>query len=201
MNRWLERLHDFPEQVVITGTDTGVGKTYISALFVKHFQATYWKPIQSGTQEPTDTQVVQRMTGLDNKHFLQETYLLKEPLSPNQSAQKEGITLEGQRLQKPPLDGKRYIIEGAGGVFVPLNDQELFIDIFQTWSLPVILVARSTLGTLNHTLLSLEALERRGINVYGIVLNGPKHEDNRQTLSRWTSVPILGEVFPQQAGL
>lgn len=182
------------QQLVIVGTDTDVGKTVVSALVVQGLGAHYWKPVQSGLEGPTDSESVQRLIALPRERLLPEAYRLHPPASPHWAAERDGVTLEEARLALPALSP--LVVEAAGGLLVPLRRDWLQIDQIARWGLPVLLVARSGLGTLNHTLLSLEALARRAIPVLGLVLNGPLHPDNPRTLEQLGGVPVLLELPP-----
>ncbi len=192
-------MSDFSKRIIICGTDTDVGKTIVSSFFVQGLKGIYWKPIQSGTEDGTDTKTVCKILNLDPNRHLSERYKFKAPVSPHWAAEKESSFIEPNTLNLPDLD-KLIIIETAGGLMVPLNRNWLQIDQLEVWGAPIILVARTGLGTLNHTLLSLEALKRRNLNVLGIVLNGPPHNDNPKTLEQFgdtkilASLPIFDEV-------
>ena len=189
----------FSKRIIICGTDTDVGKTIVSSFFVQGLKSIYWKPIQSGTEEGTDTKTVCKLLNLDPNRYLSERYKFKAPVSPHWAAERESSFIEPNNLHLPDLD-KLIIIETAGGLMVPLNRNWLQIDQLKVWGAPIILVARTGLGTLNHTLLSLEALRNRNIHVLGIVLNGPPHNDNPKTLEQFgdtkilASLPIFDEV-------
>jgi dethiobiotin synthetase len=180
-------------RVVVTGTDTDIGKTVFAAGLTGLLQGVYWKPVQAGLDGETDTDTVRRLTGLDGIHFLSEAWRLNLPASPHLAAEREGIDIDSRSLCIPALT-RPLIIEGAGGLMVPLNRRELYVDVFARWKAPVILCARTTLGTLNHTLLSLEALARRAIPVLGIALIGEPHADNERTLAAMGGVPVLGRL-------
>ena len=192
-------MNDFSKRIIICGTDTDVGKTIVSSFFVQGLKSIYWKPIQSGTEEGTDTQTVCKLLNLDPNRYLSERYKFKAPVSPHWAAERESSFIEPNNLLLPDLD-KLIIIETAGGLMVPLNRNWLQIDQLKVWGAPIILVARTGLGTLNHTLLSLEALRNRNIHVLGIVLNGPQHNDNPKTIEQFgytkilASLPIFDEV-------
>ncbi|MFM7315251.1 MAG: dethiobiotin synthase, partial [Cyanobium sp.] len=160
--------------LVIAGTDTDVGKTVVSALVVQGLNAHYWKPVQSGLEGPTDSERVQALIELPEARQLPEAYRLTAPVSPHWAAERDGISLDLQRLNLPSADSVPgpLVIETAGGLLVPLRRDRLQIEQIAHWGLPVLLVCRSGLGTLNHTLLSLEALRSRRIPVLGLVLNG-----------------------------
>ncbi|WP_216913120.1 MULTISPECIES: dethiobiotin synthase [unclassified Synechococcus] len=182
-------------RLVVCGTDTDVGKTVVSALLVQGLGATYWKPVQSGTDGGGDTGRVQQLLRLPPERVWPEAYRLTAPVSPHWSAERDGITIDPARLALPAGDGP-LVVETAGGLLVPLRRNWLQIEQIAVWGLPVLLVARSGLGTLNHTLLSLEALERRSIPVLGLVLNGDPHPDNPRTLEALGGVPVLAELPP-----
>ena len=181
------------KRIVICGTDTDVGKTIVSSFFVQGLKGVYWKPIQSGTEEGTDTKTICKLLKLDSNRYLSERYKFKAPVSPHWAAEKESMRVEPNNLDLPNLN-KLIIIETAGGLMVPLNRNWLQIDQLRVWEAPIILVARTGLGTLNHTLLSLEALKSRNINVLGIVLNGPPHDDNPKTLEQFGATQILARL-------
>ena len=159
---------EFPSRLFVTGTDTGVGKSYVSALLVAGLEAAYWKPVQSGADADADW--VRRVAGLPAERVLPETYRLRAPLSPHEAARREGVQIEMSRFVLPKR--KRLIVEGAGGVMVPLDDRHLMVDLMVDLGLPVLVVARSELGTINHTLLTLDQLRRRGCPLWGVVVNG-----------------------------
>jgi len=183
----------FSKRIIICGTDTDVGKTIVSSFFVQGLEGTYWKPIQSGTEEGTDTKTVCNLLNLEPSRYLSEIYKFKAPVSPHWAAEKESSFIEPSNLKLPDLD-KLIIIETAGGLMVPLNRNWLQIDQLKVWGAPIILVARTGLGTLNHTLLSLEALKHRNLNVLGIVLNGHPHNDNPKTLEQFGDTKILANL-------
>ena len=182
-------------RLVVCGTDTDVGKTVVSALLVQGLGATYWKPVQSGMEGGGDTGRVQQLLGLPPERVLPEAYRLNAPVSPHWAAERDGVSIDPDRLALPAGDGP-LVVETAGGLLVPLRRNWLQIEQIAVWGLPVLLVARSGLGTLNHTLLSLEALERRSIPVLGLVLNGDPHPDNPRTLKALGGVPVLAELPP-----
>jgi len=178
---------------IITGTDTGIGKTICAAMLTKALNATYWKPIQAGVEDGIDTRTVQDLSGLPDEHFLPESYMLSEPLSPHRAAELDNVTIDPESLNVPDTDGY-LIIEGAGGLMVPLTRENLLINLFKRWNLPVILCARTGLGTLNHTLLSLEALWNRSIPIHGIIFIGEDNADNIKTIADFSGEKILGHI-------
>jgi len=180
-------------RIVVTGTDTGIGKTIFAAGLVQHLDGFYWKPIQAGLDGETDADVVRRLSGLPERRILPEAWRLHAPASPHWAAERDGVAIDPDALVPPKVAGP-LIIEGAGGLMVPLTRRVLFIDVFANWGAPVVLCARTGLGTLNHTLLSLEALRRRGIAVLGVALIGDPHPDNERTLAALGGVPLLGRL-------
>ncbi len=181
------------ERFIVTGTDTGIGKTIFSALLVQALNGVYYKPIQAGLAEPTDSQTVRRLTGLDATHFLPEVYRLGTPASPHVSAEIDGVEIDIEKLRPKDID-RPLIIEGAGGLLVPLSRQTLLIDVFARWDARVILCARTTLGTINHTLLSIEALKRRRLPLLGVVFIGDENRDSERTIIEMGGVPRLGRL-------
>jgi dethiobiotin synthetase len=181
--------------LIVTGTDTGIGKTVVCAMLTLALEGIYWKPIQSGTNGGTDTQRVRALTDLPPSHFLPERYVLREPLSPHRAAELDGITIALESLDLPQTDGnRRLIVEGAGGVLVPIDRQTLQIALFSRWRAPVLVVARTTLGTINHTLLTLEALQRRAIETMGIIFVGDAMPDTERTIAEFGGLRILGRL-------
>ena len=184
-------------RVIVTGTDTDVGKTVVAAALAGALRATYWKPVQSGLIDGTDSDTVRALAG-EAVPILPEVYRLQAPLSPNIAAAQEGVHIDPAALAMPDVDGP-LVVEGAGGVLVPLTDDWLSADQFAAWGLPVILVARTALGTINHTLLSLESLRARGVEVMGVFFNG---EENRETedcicaIGKVAHLGRLGRVEP-----
>ncbi|PAP92045.1 dethiobiotin synthase [Mesorhizobium wenxiniae] len=181
------------KRIVVTGTDTGIGKTVFSAGLAGLLDGFYWKPVQSGLDEETDSEVVARLSGLPAERVLPEAYRLKSPLSPHRSAEIDGVMIEVADLSVPAVPGP-LVIEGAGGLMVPLNRRTRFIDIFAQWPLPVILCARTALGTINHTLLSIEALRARSIPLIGLAFIGDEVTDTQRTIVEFSGVPQLGRL-------
>lgn len=177
----------------VTGTDTNVGKTVVSAWLVHQLGADYWKPIQSGTLEGGDRDVIQDLTGLSGDRIHREVYAFKEPLSPHAAAALENIQIDLDKITMLQTD-RPLIVEGAGGVLVPLNSSQTMMDLMEKLAIPVIVVARSGLGTINHTCLTLEALRHRQIPIAGVILNGPLNEGNRQAIENYGRVPILAQL-------
>ncbi len=183
----------------ITGTDTGVGKTLVSAILTAVMEASYWKPIQSGVaDEISEEEKVKNLIHLDEKKIIDPVYTLQASLSPDQAADLEQIKIDLDKINLPNnQDG--LIVEGAGGVFVPINTTQSMLDVMQKFQLPIIIVARGTLGTINHTLLTIEALRKRNLFIHGVVFSGELNVKNRKTIETWGQVVTLFHVpyFPQ----
>ena len=181
-------------QFVICGTDTDIGKTLISSFFVRGLNSFYWKPIQSGIESETDSQAVERLAKVNKAKIINEAYIFREPVSPHWAAEIDQKVINLQLLNLPNVVDS-LIVETAGGLMVPITRNHLQIDQIKKWDIPVILVCKSGLGTLNHTLLSIEALKKRNIKILGLIINGKKHLDNPKTLTEFSRVPIIAE-FP-----
>jgi dethiobiotin synthetase len=179
----------------ITGTDTNVGKTVVAAWAALHLRAEYWKPVQAGADPETDSDTVRRLSGATTHP---ETYVLPDPLSPHEAARRAGIRIALEDFVLPSTQAP-LIVEGAGGLLVPLNEEAFVIDLAAGLALPVLLVARSTLGTINHTLLSLEALRRRNLEIAGVVINGPPSAHNRAAIEAYGQVRTIAELPPLAA--
>jgi dethiobiotin synthase len=178
---------------IVSGTDTGIGKTTVAAMLVLALDALYWKPIQSGTQDGTDTQRVRALTLLPDDCFLPERYVLLQPLSPHRAAELDGVAIKPEALMVPAA-ARTLIVEGAGGLMVPITRRFLQIDLFVDWGLPIILCARTALGTINHTLLSIEALRSRRLQLHGLIFVGNDNADNVRTIAEFSGARVLGHV-------
>jgi dethiobiotin synthetase len=177
----------------ISGIGTGIGKTVISAILVEALKADYWKPVQAGGLDATDSMEVQSLVSNSNSVFHPEVYRLPYPVSPHASAARAGIEIEPNRFQLPTTNN-RLIVEGAGGLLVPLNSKLLLIDLIELLGLPVVLVSRHYLGSINHTLLSAEALKNRQISVRGILFNGAENRESESVIQEITGLEVLGRV-------
>lgn len=180
-------------RLVVTGTDTGVGKTVFAAALAGALGAFYWKPVQSGLEGETDSEAVQRLGRLPSSRIVPEAWRLSTPVSPHLAAEIDRVTILPQALSPPETDGP-LIVEGAGGVLVPLTRQVLFADVFARWGFPVILCARTELGTINHTLLTVEALRRRSIPILGVAFIGDERPDTERTVAELGAVRKLGRL-------
>ncbi len=178
--------------IFITGISTEVGKTISSAIVVESLKADYWKPIQSGELENSDTMKVQQLISNTETQFFQNAYGFHFPASPHFSAELENITIEMDKIIRPETKNN-LVIEGAGGLFVPLNKKNSIIDLILP-SDKVILVSRHYLGSINHTILSIEALKNRNISVSGIIFSGKQHLSTENWIKEYTNIPIIGRI-------
>jgi malonyl-CoA O-methyltransferase len=185
----------------VTGTDTGVGKTVVSAALMTRLRSVapvrYWKPIQTGIEQDDDTATVTWLARCSAAELLTSGVRLPHPVSPHLAAR-----LSGTAIDLPPLEdtfneaarASRVVVEGAGGVLVPVNDIQFMIDLMARLDLPTVITARSMLGTINHTLLTIEALQRRSVTIAGVVMVGPPNADNRHAIEQYGGVRVLGEM-------
>lgn len=186
-----------PDGIFVTGTDTGVGKTFVCALLMISFEDTcYWKPIQTGSAEGTDREWIRRVTGLPDYRFIPEVYCFKDPVSPHLASMQEKRRIDLSNIRLPALPSRKLVVEGAGGVMVPINEDKFMLDLMLYLGFPVLVVARSTLGTINHTLLTISALRNSGVEVLGVILNGPRNKHNREAIEYYGNVRVIGEIEP-----
>jgi dethiobiotin synthetase len=181
-------------RIVVAGTDTEIGKTVFSAGLAVLLGANYWKPIQAGLEGETDSQLVAKLGGLSADRILPERYSLKTPASPHQAAAIDGVQIAMDALDVPDTGGRPLVIEGSGGLLVPLDDTTLYIDVFARWRLPVVLCARTALGTINHSLLSIEALRHRGLDIVGIAFIGDGNAESERIICEIGRVRRLGRL-------
>jgi len=174
-------IYSMNKPLFITGIGTGIGKTVVSAVLVEHLKADYWKPVQSGDLDNSDTLYVQSLISNTKTVFHPEAYRLTQPYSPHKSAALDGIEIDPSSIKAPQTDNT-LIIEGAGGLMVPLNHTFLMIDLIQQLGADVILVVKHYLGSINHTLLSLEALKSRNIPIKALIFNGEPNESSEEVI-------------------
>jgi dethiobiotin synthetase len=179
----------------VTGTDTNVGKTVLSALLVAALDAVYWKPVQTGVIEGTDRESVRRWSETGEDRLPPERFRFDPPVSPHLAAREAGVTIALDAFGFPaaPAD-RRWIVEGAGGVMVPLNERDLMRDLMRRLELPIIVAARTSLGTINHTLLTLSALREARISICGVALIGDENAENRHAIEHYGDVRVIGRV-------
>jgi dethiobiotin synthetase len=186
----------------ISGTDTGIGKTVVAAALMHRYRnelkLRYWKPIQTGIEQDNDTEVVRALGHCSKDEILDDGVRLKRPLSPHLAAKLSGtrITVDQiHRTLRAHADQRvSWIIEGAGGVLVPINESEQMVHLAEALRLPVLVVVSTKLGTINHTLLTVEALRRRALIIAGVVMVGDRDTDNREAIEAYGAVSVLGEM-------
>jgi dethiobiotin synthetase len=184
-----------PSRFFITGTDTGIGKTTVSALLCAALEAIYWKPIQTGTREGTDRATVLRLAELPRRRALPEAYRFSPSVSPHLAAQRAGVRINLRKIKLPEIAARdSFIAEGAGGVLVPINSTQLMTDLMARLALPVLLVSRTALGTINHTLLSIAALRAARLDLRGVIMVGKPNRDNRRAIERYAGIAVVGTV-------
>jgi len=181
------------KRIFITGNGTDVGKTVISAIITEHLKSDYWKPVQSGELDNTDTMKVKRLVSNSKTVFHEEKFKLVQPLSPHASAEIDGVKIQLEDF-KLPVTNNHLVIEGAGGLMVPLNDKILIADIITYFKASVVIVSRNYLGSINHTLLTVQELQRRGIPILGIVFNGEHSPQSENFILQYTQLPLLFRV-------
>ncbi|TGD82512.1 dethiobiotin synthase [Hymenobacter wooponensis] len=186
------------ERLFITGIGTDVGKTFVSAILTEALQADYWKPVQAGLEPSTDAGTVRSLVQNPISHFFPERYRLLMPASPHAAAAAEGITIQLQDFALPATQN-HLLVEGAGGLLVPLAPGLLIADLVKHLELAVVVVSRNYLGSINHTLLTLEALQARGIRVRGLVFNGEPNPATEEFISQHTGVPLMPRVRQEAA--
>lgn len=177
---------------VVTGTDTGIGKTVFSAALAGAMEAYYWKPVQSGLADGADKDSVAALAQVPADRIIPEAYRLTEPLSPHRAAELDRVEIDPDRLLLP--QARPLVVEGAGGALVPLTREVTYADVFAEWGLLTIVVARTTLGTINHSLLTIEALRARRVPIHGVAFVGEANEDNEATICEMGQVRRLGRL-------
>jgi len=180
-------------RLIVSGTDTGIGKTVFAAGLAGALDGVYWKPIQAGLEEETDRATVLRLSGLSPDRVLPEAYRLRTPASPHLAAERDGIVIDPDALVLPATD-RPLVVEGAGGLRVPLTRQMTYIDVMARWQAPVVLCARTTLGTINHSLLSIDALRSRNIPIAGIAFIGDENRESERIIADMGQVRRLGRL-------
>ncbi|SDT13368.1 dethiobiotin synthase [Bradyrhizobium canariense] len=180
-------------RIIVTGTDTGIGKTVFAAGLAGALDGVYWKPIQAGVEEETDRATVLRLSGLSPERVLAEVHRLRTPASPHLAAERDGIVIDPDGLALPDTD-RPLVVEGAGGLLVPLTRNVTYIDVMARWNVPVVLCARTSLGTINHSLLSVEALRARSIAIAGIAFIGDENPESERIITDLGNVRHLGRL-------
>lgn len=182
------------ESLFVTGTDTNVGKTLLSALLVAALDAIYWKPIQTGATEGTDRQTVIKLAEISETRTLPESYCFDPPVSPHLASQTSRVRIDLERIQAPKNLARPIIAEGAGGILVPINESDLMLDLARHLGFPVLIAARSALGTINHTLLTVRALSCAKMCLKGVVMIGHRNRENELSIEHFAAVPVVGWI-------
>ena len=180
-------------RLFVTGIGTEVGKTIASSILVENLKADYWKPIQAGELENSDSIKVKNLISNTKSVFHSESYKLKEPMSPHAAAERDNITIELLKII-PPKSDNHLVIEGAGGVFVPLNKEDCILDIIPKTNSEVVIVSRHYLGSINHTLLTIKALQDRNISIKGIIFSGDENKDTESIIIKMTGIKFLFRI-------
>lgn len=181
------------QQYIIAGISTEIGKTIISSILTEAFEADYWKPVQSGALDFTDTDTVRSLISNTKTVFHPETYRLTEPMSPHAAAEIDGIEINLSSFVLPQAQN-HLIVELAGGLMVPLNDHETNLDLIKRLALPIILISQNYLGSINHTLLSVAVLKQQNIPIKGLVFNGRENVSSENFILNYTGLECLGRV-------
>ena len=180
-------------RLFVTGIGTEVGKTVVSAILTEALQADYWKPVQAGDLDYSDTHKVKDMVSNSKSVFHDESFALNHPMSPHAAAERDGVEIRLGEFKIPETEN-HMIIEGAGGLMVPLNSKDCIIDLIEDLGVEVVLVSRNYLGSINHTLLSVEALVTRGITIKGMIFNDEENVDTESVILKMTGLKCLGRV-------
>lgn len=179
-------------KLFITGIGTDVGKTIASAIITESLKADYWKPIQAGDIDNSDSHKIKSFLSNDKTVIHPNSYLLNTPASPHYAAEIDGITIDKTKI-KEPLTSNHLVVEGAGGIFVPINDTDCIIDLIQP-DHKVVVVSRHYLGSINHTLLTIEALQNRKLDIAGIVFNGDENKATEEIILSKTGIKLIGRI-------
>lgn len=184
-------------KIIVAGSGTDVGKTIVSAILTTVFDGDYWKPIECAEEEASDTNTIKKWIDPIRHHIYPPAYSLKAPLSPHHAARLENISIQPEAV-RTPSSARPLIIESVGGIFVPLTARVLSIDLFKQWNGQWIVVSRHYLGSINHTLLTLEALKQRNIDVAGLIFNGEPNIDSETAILDISHLPMLGRLLPEE---
>ena len=183
-------------KIFVTGIGTDVGKTVVSAVLTQALKADYWKPIQTGTEYDNDTERVKKLVTNSSSVFHKEAYALKASIAPYAAAKAENIRIDLENIQLPQTNNT-LIIEGAGGLFVPLNEKDFVIDLITKFAAETVLVVQNYLGSINHTLLSIEALKSRNIKLLGIIISGVENVSSEEIILQQSGLKILGRLHKE----
>lgn len=184
-------------KLIIAGSGTGVGKTIVSAILTTFLEGDYWKPIQCGCEKDADTAIIKSLVDMAKHHIYPPVYSLKAPLSPHHAARLESTTINLDTII-PPQTTRPLIIEGVGGIFVPLTTNILSFDLFKTWESRWVVVSKHYLGSINHTLLTIDILKQHRIPIAGIIFNGKPNPDSEAAILEISNLPFLGRLLPEK---
>jgi dethiobiotin synthetase len=184
-------------RILVAGSGTEVGKTVVSAILTTMLQADYWKPIQCGDEEHSDTRMMKKWIDTKKHRIHQPSYSFKNPLSPHHAAKLENRVIDYETIQ-PPLTRRLLIIEGVGGIFVPLTNKILTLDIFKSWNCQWVIVSKHYLGSINHTLLTIDALKKQQLPLLGLVFNGEPNPESERAILEISQLSLLGRLLPEQ---
>lgn len=183
-------------KIMVAGIGTKVGKTVVSAILTTLMNGNYWKPVQCSDEKNSDTSQMKTLVDLTKHHIYSPSYNLKAPVSPHQAAKLENIAINVESII-PPESNRHLIIEGVGGILVPLTVNFLSLNLFKQWNCPWIVVSKNYLGSINHTLLTIEVLKHQGISIAGIIFNGTKNIDSETAILKNSQLPLLGRLNPE----
>lgn len=183
-------------KIFVTGIGTDIGKTVVSAIITEALKADYWKPIQSGTFYSTDSEKVKTWISNTKTVIHPEAYSLKEHKSPHEAAKSEGITIDLDKVNIPKTDNT-LVIEGAGGVMVPVNEKHFIIDIIKKFDAETVIVVQNYLGSINHSLLTIDALKQKGIKILGLVFNGSPHQQSEELIMNYSGLPCILRIVKE----
>lgn len=184
-------------KIMVAGSGTGVGKTIVSAILTTILKGDYWKPIQCGEEEQSDTARMRSLVDTHHHHIHSPAYSLKAPLSPHHAARLENILIDIKTIF-PPQTMRHLIIEGVGGVFVPLTTNTLSFDLFKLWDCRWMIVSKHYLGSINHTLLTIDALRRHHVAIAGIIFNGKPNLESEAAIVNMSKLPVIGRLLPEK---
>ena len=184
-------------KIFVTGIGTDIGKTVVSAIIVEALKADYWKPVQAGTYYSTDSENLKKWISNTITVIHPESYCLKAHMSPHAAAENESVQIDFDKIILPQTNNT-LVIEGAGGVMVPLNDKYFIMDLIKKFDAETIIVIQNYLGSINHSLLTFDVLKNKGIKIIGLVFNGPPHALSEKIILSYTGVPCLASISPEQ---
>lgn len=188
------------KRIFVTGIDTNIGKTVVAAILTEALEADYWKPIQAGNLEFTDTDFVRKLVSNTVSVLHPEAYRLTQPLSPHAAAAADGVTIEMEKIKSsiPSTGGRDLVVEGAGGVMSPVNESHVVMDLIRDLDAEAVIVSKHYLGSINHTLLTIDAMRRRGIPIVGVFFNGSAVQSSVDFILRYSGVKALGSIGKEE---